>query len=282
MFAFFKAREAQRTRRHARLWRQSAWRFTLATAALAVVCGGAYLLLDRDLHARIGAEAQRDWEQATVALGFQVNDILVMGRHEIGAAELLQHLGIEKGAPIFSVDLEGAQALLHQINWVDRVTVSRRLPDTIIVTLQERQPVALWQYQKKISLIDKTGFVIKDHDLDAYASLPLVVGEDAPMHVGELAQLMQAEPALAGDLASALRVGRRRWDLRLKNGVIIRLPENNVELALSRLVAASRDEGLLDKDVTVIDLRLPEKLTLTPNPAAAADTAAADSKKKNI
>ena len=283
LFGFLKkSRSAGRTRRHERLRLQTVKRVAVITSVLATlgVCG--FLASSHDAAVDLRARAMAKVQETGVALGFSVNEILVMGRKEISEDELLSHLGIRAGTPIFAVDLEASQHLLHQITWIEEVRVSRRLPDKIIVTLKEREPAALWQYKKKISLIDSKGVAIRDHDLDAYSQLPLVVGEDAPSHVNELVRLMTAEPALADMMTSAIRVGKRRWDLRLKNGITIRLPENNVELALSRLIKSAREDGLLDKDIAVIDLRLPEKLTVTTKSNAAANTAASADNKKNI
>lgn len=281
LFGFLKtSRRAGRTRRHDRLRWQTVKRATVIGSVLIVLASCGFMVSSHPAAVELREQTSAQFQHTGVTLGFAVNEILVMGRKEISEDELLSHLGIRAGTPIFAVDLEGAQQLLHQISWVEDVRVSRRLPDKIIVTLNEREPAALWQYQKKISLIDSKGVVIRDHDLEAYAHLPLVVGEDAPLHVDELVRLMMAEPALADMMASAIRVGKRRWDLRLKNGVTIRLPENNVELALSRLIHSAREDGLLDKDISVIDLRLPEKLTVTPKATAAATSAAAT--KKNI
>lgn len=283
LFGFLKkSRSAGRTRRHDRLRWQTVKRGAVIACAVAALGTVGFLASGHPSAVDLRARSVAKLQDTGVQLGFAVNEILVMGRKEISEDELLGHLGIRAGAPIFAVDLEGAQHLLHEISWVEEVRVSRRLPDKIIVTLKEREPAALWQYKKKISLIDSKGVVIRDHDLDAYAQLPLVVGEDAPGHVNELVRLMTAEPALADMMTSAIRVGKRRWDLRLKNGITIRLPENNVELALSRLIRSAREDGLLDKDIAVIDLRLPEKLTVTPKSPAAATTASSTANKKNI
>lgn len=280
LFGFLKkSRHAGRTRRHERLRWQTLRRACVAVALTAVLGAGGFAVSAHPAAVQLRGDAMTHLHKTSVKLGFAVNEILVVGRKEISEDELLTHLGITAGTPIFSVDLESAQRLLHEIAWVEEVRVSRRLPDKIIVTLKERTAAALWQYKKKIVLIDGKGVVISDHDLDAYAQLPLVVGEDAPAHVNELVRLITAEPALADMLDSASRVGMRRWDLRLKNGITIRLPENNVELALSRLVRSAREDGLLDKAVSVIDLRLPEKLTVTPRASATAQSSAA---KKNI
>ena len=59
---------------------------------------------------------------------------------------------------------------------------------------------------------------------------------------------------------AATFVGERRWNLRLNDGLDIRLPENDVGNALATLSSLDRDEHLFAKDVVVIDLRLPDRL----------------------
>lgn len=235
-----------------------AWLLAIAAAGFAGHHGSPFNKAGRWLAAQTLA--------ATSDAGFKVKDILVTGRSKIPAAELLARLGIKRDMPIFGVNIAAAQKSLTGMNWVRDVSISRRLPDKIIVELQERVPVALWQYRKKISVIDREGAVLPVDDLGGYRQLPLVVGEDVPKHVMELLGLLTAAPALAGALASATRVGGRRWDLNLKNGISVKLPEQDVELAVSTLLAAEEQKHILDKNIGSIDLRLPEKMVVTPLP----------------
>jgi len=147
---------------------------------------------------------------------------------------------------------------------VKDVSVTRRLPATIVVEITERVPAALWQYQKKISVIDLSGRALTSKNLEAYKSLPLVVGEDAPLHIAGFLALMQAEPDVARELASAVRVGGRRWDLRLKNGLLVKLPEQDTELALRKLASQQVKNGLFGKDILAVDLRIPDQMVVEP------------------
>ena len=200
----------------------------------------------------------------TADAGFKVKDILVTGRSQVPFAELLERLSIKKDMPILGVDIVEARESLSAIPWVKDVSISRRLPDKIIVELQERVPVALWQHHKKISLIDRDGVVLASKDLQAWQQLPLVVGEGAPQQVMELAGLLNSEPVIAAMLASATRAGKRRWDLRLKNGVFVKLPEQDVELALRRLVTLEEQKNILGRNIAGIDLRQPEGVVIKP------------------
>jgi len=213
----------------------------------------------------------------TAEAGFRVKDILVTGRVHIPAEELLAHLSIKENMPIFGVSIVEAQKSLTDISWVKTVSISRRLPDKIIVELKERTPAALWQYQKKISLIDQEGTVLATEDLSPWQNLPLVVGDGAPKHAGDLLGLLNAEPAVAKELVSAVWVGQRRWDLHLQNNIIVKLPEQDSELALRRLALLAEQKNLFGRNIAAIDLRAPEKMMITP---VAALDAAPDKKNK--
>lgn len=278
---FFGTREGQPSRRNGRLWRRRVLRGGLTLLLLGGVLGGGAYGWQSGAFARTVAQIHDHGLQTAAQFGFRVDDILVTGRNRADANDLIAHLDLREGMPIFTVDIAAAQERLKQISWVKTVRVSRRLPNKIVVTLEERQPAALWQYKQKISVIDSEGVALTSDDLDAYAGLPLLVGEDAPKHVTELSGLLRAEPTIAQELSSAVRVGARRWDLHMKNGLEIRLPENDVEFALRKLAQTSESEGLFAKNIGVIDLRIPEKLTVETLPEPA-DTADAGKPKNNI
>jgi cell division protein FtsQ len=268
---FFKKKsEDSRARRSSRLRLLQIRAFGLLAVALAAAGAiGFSCYRDGSFKEFSGQVAARALEY-TAAAGFKVNDILVTGRAQTSAAELLAQLSIKKDMPIFGVDIAAAQKSLAALPWVKDASISRRLPDTIVVGLRERAPAALWQYRKKISLIDPEGAVLAASGLNAWQQLPLIVGEDAPLHVMELTALLDAEPVIAGALASATWVGKRRWDLRLNNGISVRLPEQNVELALRHLAALDEQQKILGRNIASIDLRQPEKVVIKPAAAPAA------------
>ena len=70
-------------------------------------------------------------------------------------------------------------------------------------------------------------------------------------------------------LRASILVAERRWNLRLTNGIDVRLPETDVAAALDRLVALDRDKKLLSRDITMVDLRLPDRVTVRLSDAAA-------------
>lgn len=239
-------------------------KIALAVILLGLLSGGAYYIYSQQLMGRIGDWAHAEIVDLSAKSGFRVHEILVTGRGEIDQDDLLQKLDIRTGMPIFSVPIGDTQKNLSSIPWVKTVSVSRRLPDRIVVAITERVPAALWQHNKQLVAIDVDGKTLTDRHLDNWKNLPLLVGADAPQHAGEILTLLAAEPEIANYLASAVRVGDRRWDLRLTNGLIIKLPEEAVELALSKAASYQRQQKIFDKNLVIIDLRIPDKFVVAP------------------
>ena len=205
---------------------------------------------------------------ATASLGFEVENILIEGRVHTDPAILKAIINVRKGDPLFAFDPVSAKEGIEKIAWVESAHVQRRLPDTLYIKLNERKPLALWQKDKKLKVIDTNGEVIPMRNLDGFSNLVIVLGEKAPEHTAELFQILIGEPEIFMNIESAGLIAERRWDIIMKNDVRIKLPENDVALALSRLAKAQGEDKILDKDVMAIDLRDPERMIVRTNPGA--------------
>ena len=149
-------------------------------------------------------------------------------------------------------------------------TVERRFPKAIFVRLIERAPLALWQRKGEFEVVDSAGVVIDGARADGFAGLPVIVGDDAPRHAASLLAVMASEPALSTRVKAAVRVGGRRWNVRLDNGIDVQLPEEGVAAAWHRLAEFDRRHRLLARDIVAVDLRLPDRLVVRRAPAASA------------
>jgi cell division protein FtsQ len=200
--------------------------------------------------------------------GFNVRRVLADGRDETSSGQILRAIDVRIGQPILSVDLKAARERLEELPWVEQATIERRLPDTLYVRLRESEPLALWQKQQRFFLVSRTGRVIDEPRIARFANLLVIVGPDAPAHVGELLELMSSQPALGQHVVAAVRVGGRRWNLRLDNGIDVKLPEADGVAAWRELARLDREQGILARDLSVIDMRVPDRLIVRLAPGA--------------
>ncbi len=244
---------------------------------LGLVGGGvwfAHLMNDEarfaPLRAELGAKA-----------ALHVAKIEIYGRDMTPESSVLQALGVSVGDDILGFSVEEARKRLDALTFVEHSTVERRLPGTIVVHLQERRPYAVWQNQGRFVLIDRNGQVVADQgmngkDAEAFAQLPLVVGAGAPQAAEGLIEALAAQPDVRTHVVAAVRVGMRRWNLTLRNGCDVLLPEGAETQALARLAQLQHDHQLLVRPLEAIDMRLPDRLVIRPRPAPAPDPDAAD------
>jgi cell division protein FtsQ len=208
----------------------------------------------------------------TAALGLVLTDIEVEGRATTDTATILAALDAHAGTPILLINPARARAQLETLPWVRSATIERRLPGTIYVCLVERRPLAVWQHDTKQELIDRDGTVIPVTDLSRFAKLPTIVGGDgARLGAAELIDMLASEPDLAARVTAAVRVGDRRWNLRIDNAIEVLLPEDDTAGAWAKLAQLERTSRLLQRDVQAVDLRLPDRLVMRVNDPAPKD-----------
>ncbi len=259
----------QHWRRPAPRWLRDALRYGAVALVLAGLGGGGFWLWRSGTAAAAAAALVDGAARASASLGLRVADVTVEGRKETPVVALLAALGIRRGEAILAVDLTAAKARLEALPWVLRASVERRWPQLIYVKVEERSPLALWQQNDKTRLIDLQGTVIESADTARFANLPLVVGAGAAKAAPAFLALLAKQPALAPHVQAAIWVGKRRWNLRLVEGIDVRLPELAPEEALVRLAGLETKEKLFARDIVMIDLRLPDRLIVRLAPDAA-------------
>ena len=205
--------------------------------------------------------------------GIAVDNVLVEGREKTSAAADPGGAGsAARHAALRLLAGPGARRLLA-LGWVRDARIERRLPDTIFVDLVERRPAAIWQNKGKFALVDETGAVIGAEDVGQYGDLKVIVGTDAPENFAELFDMLESQPDLKERVVAAVRVGARRWNVKLDNDMTVLLPEDGIEEAWETLAAAAAESELLERNVTRIDLRMPDRVTVrrAPDPQGAGD-----------
>lgn len=216
--------------------------------------------------------------------GLRVENIKLIGADTVSPDAIKAALGIHIGDPILGLSLQDAAARIENLGPVQTAVVERALPNTLIISITERAPYAIWQTSAangpKFVLIDKSGNIIADQDAAAAKrrdpNLVLLVGNDAPQNAAALMNVLAATPSVKSRVVAAERVDNLRWNLILKDQAVVKLPAGGEQQAMAQLAGLQTSMSLLDRPVEVIDLRLPGRLVIHPYPSAAATAAAND------
>jgi cell division protein FtsQ len=238
--------------------------------ALLFVATGGYGAT-RGGHADALMAALRDTGDAAArSFGFGIVQIDIRGTTILSRDEILASAGVTERSSLLLLDPERTRTALKRDPRIAEATVRKFYPDRLDIVLEERQPFARWQRGGQTHLIARDGTVLASAIASKGAELPLVVGAGAEKHVAAFVTLLDRFPAIRDEVRAGVLVAERRWNLRLKNGIDVRLPEEDPTLALEQLVTLDKTKQLLSRDVTVIDLRVPDRVSVGLSEEAAA------------
>ena len=195
-----------------------------------------------------------------VSAGLGVDKVEIVGESETSELAVLERLELDDTKPLLSYDVSEARNRIVGLPWVGSASVRKLYPNELVVTIVEREPFALWQRGNVIVLIDRTGTPIIEYSDSRFASLPLVVGYGAESEAAAFVDRLNAHPSLSARTRASVYVSERRWNLVLHSGITVKLPEKDSAMALATLARIDRDEGLLARNISVVDLRLADRM----------------------
>jgi len=203
------------------------------------------------------------------AAGFRIVSVALAGQHHVSREEVLAVAGVTGSTSLLFLDVEQTRERLKTNPWIADATVLKLYPGELQIGIKEREAFALWQKDRQVFVIADDGTVLEPYVSPRLIELPLVVGRGAETRAKEFLVLLDRYPALRAFVRAAVLVGERRWNLRLNNGIDVRLPETDIAPALERLVALDKEKNLVTRDIVAIDLRLPDRVTVRLSEAAA-------------
>jgi cell division protein FtsQ len=226
----------------------------LGSTGLGVVKGG---------HVEEFTTALSDTRNALAnSAGFRITSVAINGRKQLSQDEVLATGGVNGHSSLLFLDAATVRDRLKADPWIADATVLKFYPGQLQIDIVERSAFALWQQDGRISVISDDGAVLEPYLSRRFVSLPLVVGKGAETRARDFLALLARYPQVKSVTKAAVFVGERRWNLRLKDGLDIRLPENDVGNALAELSRLDKEEKLFSRDIVTVDMRLPDRLTV--------------------
>ncbi len=239
----------RRRRRADSLWLRAGAR----VGGLLVMLGGVLLGLqhsgqmEETVQALLGDSAAR--------MGLVAEQVEVRGLTYRSPQSVLAALGVDAGGSLVGFSAARARRMLENLDWVKHAEVLRRYPNGLLITIEERKPLARWRVDGQEVLVDREGVAISSLDMRRFAHLPLVEGEGANREAAALVNLLSATPEVLSHLSRAVLVDERRWNLHMRSGLVVLLPERDAGAALQRLAVLQRRHGVLQRALRRLDLR---------------------------
>jgi cell division protein FtsQ len=235
-------------------------RFAGLAACLVFLLGAStYGVIKGDHIATMRTAIKDGADAAANAAGMRIATVSLSGQRQVSREEIFAAAGVTDHSSLLFLDVADARARLEAIPWIAEATVRKLYPNRLQITITEREAFALWQQQGKVKVIAADGTVLAAKVEPRLASLPFVVGNGAAVKARDFLAVLDRFPAIRDSVRASILVGDRRWNLRLKNGIDVRLPDTDMERALETL----------NRDIVAIDLRLADRLTVRLSDAAA-------------
>ncbi len=256
--------------------------FGVATVTALMLASGWYGAVRGDHLTEVAQQWHDLCDEGANLLGFRLAEVTLSGNKNLNHNEIFAAAGLTTHTSLPFLDLAAARERLLSVPWIAEATLKKFYPGTLEIEIKERDAFALWQRDGKVFVIAVDGKELQPFDGTRFARLPLVVGNGAGPRAHEFLDHLAAYPQIAEDLRAAVLVAQRRWNLRLKNGLDIRLPETDVDGALATLTRLDREQKLMSRDIVAVDLRLSDRVTVQLSEAAAQARAEAIKDKKKV
>jgi cell division protein FtsQ len=252
-------------------------------ATVVILLGSAGLGIIKGGHVDEVTTALSDARNAMAnSVGFRITAVAINGRKQLTQDEVLAIGGVNGRSSLLFLDAATVRDKLKANPWIGEATVQKFFPGQLQIDIVERTAFALWQQDGRLSVIADDGAVLEPYVSRRFTGLPLVVGKGAETRARDFLALVDRYPQVRAVMKAAVFVGERRWNLRLKDGLDVRLPENDVGNALATLTRLDKEERLFSRDIVAVDMRLPDRLTvrLSEDAAKAREELFKDKKKK--
>jgi len=233
-----------------------------AAAIFLIIISIGYGAIKGDHVPELAAQFRDARDAVANAAGFKIAQLSVAGRRQLSGQDILAVAGVTQRTSLLFLDVDAVRSRLEESPWIAEASVRKLYPGRLLIEIKERVPFALWQQDGKVSIIAADGTVLGPLKDRRFTGLPLVVGPGAEKKARDFLAVLERYPLIRDQVLASILVADRRWNLKLKNGIDVRLPELNIAGGFDTLAILDRDQKLLSRDITAVDLRLPDRVTV--------------------
>lgn len=193
--------------------------------------------------------------------GFTINNIQILGIKNIPKETIIKIVNNENKSNILNVNLLNIYNNLKKNDWVEELYIERVLPNTIKISIIEKEAIGIWQYEMSNKLITKNGEIISTANINKFKiDLPIIHGNDANKNANSILKILETNKVLTKNIWSLDYINNRRWNLHFKQGIIVLLPSEGVLRAWNEIIKLQKNYDVLNLGLTELDLRNPNKI----------------------
>jgi len=199
-----------------------------------------------------------------INLDVRLKNVKISGIENTKASDIVNIVSDQRGISLTSIDLKKISSEIDNIDWVKKSELRKIYPSTLEVQVYEHNPIAIWYNEGDKFLVDGDSKIITELNPNKFKNLKVVAGPNALEDIPVIISMIKKYPEFEKKIKSLLRVGDRRWTIRLHNGITIHLPEKNIANAIEEIEDLDNEYSLLSRYIEIIDMRLPDRIDILP------------------
>ena len=194
---------------------------------------------------------------------FQIKNVIIEGSEKSNISEIENNVTEFKGN-LIGLNFNSIKEIVESSEWVKRASIKKVLPSTLKINVTENDPYAIYFQEGKSFLIDLDGSIITEINLNNYEDdLLFVRGENSPELLEQLIRdISIVFPKLTQILEEVEFIEKRRWNLKLNNKLLVKLPDENIQQSLKNLKQLFEEQEVMESNIIEIDLRIQGRAAL--------------------
>ena len=194
---------------------------------------------------------------------FQIKNVIIEGSEKSNISEIENNVTEFKGN-LIGLNFNSIKEIVESSEWVKRASIKKVLPSTLKINVTENDPYAIYFQEGKSFLIDLDGSIITEINLNNYEDdLLFVRGENSPELLEQLIRDISITfPNLTQTLEEVEFIEKRRWNLKLNNKLLVKLPDENIQQSLKNLKQLFEEQEVMESNIIEIDLRIQGRAAL--------------------
>jgi cell division protein FtsQ len=189
---------------------------------------------------------------------FNIQNILILNTNRIDKNDVELRLSNIYEKNIFFIKIQDLYEPLKSIYFLDKIEVKKKYPNTLILKISETEPIAFFLKDNKNFLLDSKENLIPVERINLDNNYPYIFGLNADKNFLNMLSLLNKAKFPIKKIKSYYYFQIGRWDLKLENNQLIKLPNEETKKAIVKLIELLKQEDF--KTYEVIDLRINDRI----------------------